>query len=99
MAGFNAFMNWIVPHVIPFATAVLGGALGAQVGIQWYKLRELNRAVVAIRSLAVLSYVNMHTPLWHAWCKSMGEMQIDVNTRHYHFAFDPMNPQRKTTQD
>jgi hypothetical protein len=64
----------------------------------WLEVRwlvRLHRAISAVESLAVLSFVHSWKPTYLAWCKTMGDMRVEVLTRRYHFNFDPAASEKK----
>lgn len=79
-------MAWSIPALFGFLFAM------AWLEMRW--LLRLHRAVSALEGLAVLSFVHSWEPIYTAWCRSMGDMRVDVQTRRYHFDFDPA-PEKK----
>jgi hypothetical protein len=79
-------MAWSIPvlFVFLFATAWLE--------VRW--LLRLHRAVGALEGLAVLSFAHSWEPIYTAWCRSMGDMHVVVQTRRYSFSFDPAGKKR-----
>lgn len=98
MSAINEFLNYWVWHVMYAGVPVAFGALFTMAVLEFLWLRRLYRALGAVESLAVLSFVHSWRPIYHAWSKAMGDMRVDVHTRGYHFSFDPTDPQRKTKQ-
>lgn len=95
----NEFLNYWVWHILAWGVPVAAGVLLALNFLEIRQLYRLHRAINAVEQLAVLSFLNVHRPVWEAWVRSMGEMQVDVRTRGFSFSFDPTEPHRKQQTD